>query len=149
MLSISGTNKDSSFPNPQVPAVLKLEGTPYSIQFINLKEGLSFFDVLDLLSEVQYDIMREMTATFPSQDRSIGQTRAWTSDKVTLSINTDDYRIVHSVCGLYVAAMVKVWGFKYGFNEAEVELLRTFGKGSPPEIIGKARLIGVGGTTAS
>ena len=132
-----------------MPSILKLTGTPYTIQFTNFKEGLAFFDVLDLLSEVQYNIMQEMAATDPSQDRSIGQTRAWTSDIVNLSISSDNSRIVHSVCGLYLAAMITLWGFGYGFCEADMEFLKTFGPASPPELIGRGRLVGVGGTVES
>ncbi len=142
----SGTNENSSSPNLTAPWLLNIGGTPYSIQFTNFEERLDSFNVVDLISEAQYDIMKEMAATYPSQDRSIGQRRAWTSDTVNLAISSSNNRIVHSVCGLYLAAMVRLWGFEHGFYEADLEFLKTEGAASLPEVLGRGRLAGVGGT---
>ena len=124
---------------------MDIGGTPYSIKFTRFKEAIGYFQVLDLLYEAQYDIMQEMAATYPSQDQPVGQ-RAWMSDSVHLSIASYNYRVVHSVCGLYLVAMIKLWGSEYGFNEADFQLLETLGSMSLPEIIGYGQINSVGGT---
>ena len=93
--------------------------------------------------------MREMAATYPSEDRSIGQMRAWTSDTVHLAISSYDSRIVHSVCGLYLAAMVILWGSKYGFHAADFHFFGTFGTASLPVTIGFGQITSVGGPVES
>ena len=127
---------------------MEIGDTPYSIKFTRFKEAIGYFQVLDLLYEAQYDIMQEMAATYPSQDQSIGQ-RAWMSDNVHLSISSYNNRIVHSVCGLYLVAMIKLWGSEYGFYEADFRLLGTFGPARLPETIGYGQINSVGGTIQS
>ena len=128
---------------------MKIGGSPYAIQFTNFGGNLVSKDALDLLYEAQYDILLEMAATSPSQDRSIGEIRAWTSDFVHLSISSDNNRIVHSVCALYLAAIVRLWGFKWGFRKADLEFLERREGASLSEIIGRGRISSVDGTVES
>lgn len=132
-----------------MPWLLKIGGTPYLIQFTNFKEAIPYYDVLDLLFEAQFDIMREMAVTYPSDDQSIGQSRVWTSDTLYLAISSDQERILHSICGLYLAAMVRLWGIEYGFHEADLEFLGTFGRLYLPEVIGRGKIGTLGGTVES
>lgn len=125
---------------------MEIGGTPYSMKFTNFKEAIGYFEVLELLNDAQYDIMQGMSATYPSQDQSIGQIRAWTSDNAHLSISPLKNRIVHSVCGLYLVSMVKLWGSEYGFYEADFQFLGTIGAARLPEIIGYGQINSLRGT---
>ena len=141
---MSPTNESSSFQNPpQSPWFLEMENTPYAIQVTNFKSAVDFREILDLFNWAQYEIMREMAATDPFQNQPVG-VRSWTSDNVHLSIHSNDL-MLHSVCGLYLAAIVRLWGFKsgYRFYEAEFEFLETTGW---PKIVGSGEIIRVGVT---
>ncbi len=115
-----------------------IRGTRYSIQLTNYKEALGNIDVIDLLHEAQLDIMVELAAA--QRDLSIGMNRAWTSDTVHFSI-TSVNKIVHTICGLYLAAMIQLWGNVYGFFGADLEFLET--KTDITEVIGRGLISGV------
>ena len=125
---------------------MEIEGTQYAILFTNFRGRLIYIDVLDVINEAQYDIMLEMAATNPPQDQSIGEVRAWTSDAVHLSINPNGNRMVHSICGLYLAAIIRLWGYKsvYGFYEADLAFYMSI-RGRL-EVLGYGQIRGLGST---
>lgn len=116
------------------------------MRFTNFKTSLDYIDVLDVFNEAQFDILLEMAATDPPQDKYIDAGRAWTSDTVYLSIDHIKDRLFHSVCVLYLAAMLRLWGLDsaYNFYEANIELLKT--TTSWPEVIGSGHMGKVSGT---
>lgn len=125
---------------------MEIEGTPYAIRFTDFKASLDYIDVLDVFNEAQFDIMLEMAATDPPQDKYIEAGRAWTSDDVYLSLGPTQDRLLHSICVLYLAATVRLWGLDsvYNFYEANIELLKT--TTDWPEVIGNGHIGKVSGT---
>lgn len=115
------------------------------MQFTDFGRPLGYTNVLDLLNGAQYDIMVEMAATDPPQDKFIGSGKAWTSDTVHLSIDPVKDRVFHSVCVLYLAAILRLWGLDsaYDFHETNMEFLKT--TTSWPETIGRVYIRGVSG----
>ena len=110
------------------------------MRFTNFKSSLDYIDVLDVFNEAQFDIMLGMAATDPPRDKYIDVGRSWTSDTVYLTVGHTKDRLLHSICVLYLAATVRLWGLDsaYNFYEAEMELLKS--TTSWPEVIGTGRI---------
>ena len=117
------------------------------MRFANFRRPLAYYDVVDIVNEAQFDIVLEMAATDPPQDKSIHSGRTWTSGTLHLTLAGTRDRLFHSVCILYLAAILKLWGLdsEYHFHEADMELLKT--TTSWPELIGHG-YIGIAGGTA-
>ena len=146
-LHLSRTNESSSFKYPPPsPWFLEIEGTQHAIRFSNFKGRLIYIDVLDVINEAQYDIMLEMAATRPPQDQAVVRGRAWTSDAVHLSINPNGNRMLHSICGLYLAAIIRLWGYKSEYDFYEADLAFYVSTRSRLEVIGHGQIRGLGST---
>lgn len=116
------------------------------MRFLNFKRPLGTTDLVDIINEAQFDIVLDIAATDPPQDKALQFGRAWTSDTVYLTLAPTSDRLFHSVCILYLAAILRLWGqnSEYNFYGTDMEFLKT--TTSWPEVIGYGYIGNVGGT---
>ena len=119
------------------------------MRFYNFGKPLAYYDVVDIVNEAQFDIVHQIAATDPPSDKPIHSGKTWLSDTVHLTLGATRDRLFHSVCILFLAAILKLWGLdsEYNFHEADMEFLKTtMGLPEVPEDIGYGHIGLVGGT---
>lgn len=125
-------NAHSLQSNPPMPPILLIPNTPYSIRFIQPTRSISidYTAAVDIIADAQLDILSELVTT---KDAPIDQRRIWTADIVTLGLISSG-QLTHSLCSLMLAAMLSLWGDRYGFATVNMEFLMATTRG--PVVLG-------------
>ena len=128
---------------PPAPWLMEIPNTQFSIRFSNYGHAIAWTAAVDIIVAAQLEILAELTRANPPKDVEVGQSRVWTTDLVYLTLNADDM-MLHSVCGMFMAAMIITWGNEYGFYSTEMDFVRATVTGWTK--LGSGKIGGVIGT---